>query len=185
MIITVTGKPCSGKSAVVDYISEKYGFEKIDCGKMFREVATSRGLDILELNRAKDTSIDKMVDDQIKEIGKTRMDDNIVFGSRTAWMFLPRAFNVFIDVNPDEQANRLLGSKRDDEIVDISPEQAKKDLKERWDLENERYNAIYGRDNTDPSKFDLVVNNSHLTIEQTAEKIYNGYLKFVEELQNQ
>lgn len=179
MIITITGKPCSGKSAVINYLVEKYGFEKVGCGQMFREIAMERGVDILELNRLKDTSIDKMVDDKIVEIGNARKGDNIIFDSRTAWHFIPDSFKVFIDVNEDEQAKRLLGSNRGiDDNVHISTEQAKKNLLERWNLENARYFEIYGFDNTDPSKFDFVIDNSHLTIENTAEKIYEKYLEF-------
>ncbi len=184
MIITITGKPCSGKSAVINYLVEKYGFDKIGCGQMFREIAMERGVDILELNRLKDTSIDKMVDDKIVEIGKARKGESIIFDSRTAWFFVPESFKVFIDVNEEEQAKRLLGSKRGaDDNSDVSLEQAKKDLLERWNLENARYKEIYGFDNTDQSVFDYVVDNSKLSIEETAEKIYDKYLSFTRERQ--
>lgn len=182
MIITITGKPCSGKSAVINYLCEKYGFEKIGCGQMFRQIATERGIDILELNRICDTSIDKLVDDKIVEIAKARKNDKIIFDSRTAWYFVPESFKVFIDVDADEQAKRLLGSKRSDEIVDVSIEQAKKDLLERWNLENERYYALYKFNNCDPSVFDYVINNTHLSIEQTAESIYQKYLELGEKV---
>lgn len=178
MIITITGKPCSGKSAVINYICEKYGFEKIGCGQMFREIAIERGIDILELNRVRDTSIDKLVDDKIVEIAKARPDDDIIFDSRTAWHFVPKSFKVFIDVNPVEQAKRLIGSKRTEEVVDVTIEQAQKDLLERWNLENERYYALYKFNNCDPSVFDFVIDNSHLSIEQTAEKVYEKYMEF-------
>lgn len=179
MIITITGKPCSGKSSVIQYFAKKYNFEMIDCGQMFREVALERGIDILNLNREKDASIDKEVDTKVEKIGKERLFDDIIFGSRTGWHLIPRSFKVFIDLNLDEQARRLLGSDRNSENLNISFEQAKQDLLERWNLENERYRMIYNIDNCDQSKFDCVVDSSNLTIEETAEYIYKKYLEYL------
>ncbi len=179
MIITITGKPCSGKGSVVAYLVEKYGFEKFSGGDLFRKVATERGVNILELNRMKDASIDKAVDGEIAKIGKERLEDNLLIDSRTAWIFIPKSFKVFLDVDEDEQVRRLCNSKRSTESTDVSPEQAKKDLAERWNLENERYKKIYGQDNTDPTNYDFVINNTNLSIEQTGEQIISEYNKFL------
>ncbi len=180
MIITITGKPCSGKSAVIAYLMEKYGFDKFSAGAIFRKIAAERGVDVLELNRLNDTSIDKLVDDEIVRVGKEKINENIIFDSRTAWYFIPDSFKVFVDVNPDEQARRLFNSGRDQKETGETVEDAKNALEERWNLENKRYNQIYGFDNKSPEKFDLVVDNSNLTIEETGEAIYAGYLKFLE-----
>ena len=53
MIITITGKPCSGKGEAVAYILKNYDFTKFSGGELFRKIATERGIDILELNRKK------------------------------------------------------------------------------------------------------------------------------------
>lgn len=180
MIITITGKPCSGKSAVIAYLIEKYGFEKFSGGAIFRRIAAERGVDVLELNRMNDTSIDKLVDEEIVKLGKENLEKDIIFDSRTAWHFIPDSFKVFVDVNPDEQAKRLLNSGRDISETGSTPEEAKLALEERWYLENARYFQIYGFDNLDQSVFDFVVDNSSLTIEQTGEAIYNAYVKYME-----
>jgi len=179
MIITITGKPCSGKSAVIDYMISKYGFEKFSGGAIFRRIATERGVDILELNRLHDTTIDKLVDDEIVKIGERDLYKDIIFDSRTAWHFIPKSFKVFLDINPKEQARRLLNSKRDDEIINLSEEEAIASLNERWNLENERYNEIYGFDNQDSSVFDLVVDTTNLTIEEVGEKVYEAYTNYI------
>ncbi len=178
MIITIAGKPFSGKSEVAKYLSIYHGFTPFYGGKMFREEATRRGLDILELNRLKDTSIDNYVDKQIEEIGKKDSDKDIVIDSRTAWHFIPHSFKVFLDVDEDIQISRMLLSKRNDEKTDLSIEQARESVTERWNLENERYMAFYGFDNNDKNAFDFVLNNSRLTLEETAEEVYNAYKKF-------
>ena len=179
MIITITGKPCSGKSAVIDHIVNKYGFEKFSGGAIFRRIATERGVDILELNRIHDTTIDKLVDDEIVKIGERDLDKDIIFDSRTAWYFIPKSFKVFLDIAPHEQARRLINSKRDDEIINLSPEEAIKSMDERWNLENERYREIYDFDNRDQSVFDCVVDTTDLKVEEVADRIYEAYMNYI------
>ena len=86
---------------------------------------------------------------------------------------------MFLDIIPKEQARRLINSKRDDEIINLSEEEAIASLNERWNLENERYNEIYGFDNQDPSVFDLVVDTTNLTVEEVGEKIYEAYTNYI------
>jgi len=180
MIITITGKPCSGKGAVTAYLIEKYGFDKFSGGDIFRRIATERGIDILELNRLHDTSVDRLVDEEIVKIGQRDIDKNIIFDSRTAWHFIPKSFKVFLDITEDEQAKRLLGSGRSTEKIDITTDEAKKSLNERWRLENNRYREIYDFDNRDMSQYDLVVDTSNMSIEEVGEEIYKNYLKYIE-----
>ena len=64
MIITITGKPCSGKGTVSKILCDKYNFEYICTGDMFRTLAYSYGYDnILEFQkdeRIKDVDNDKL-----------------------------------------------------------------------------------------------------------------------------
>ena len=45
MIITITGKPCSGKGTVAKEFCKTYNFEYICTGDMFREHAKKLGYD--------------------------------------------------------------------------------------------------------------------------------------------
>lgn len=180
MIITITGKPCSGKGAVTGYLVEKYGFTKYSAGDIFRQIAKDRGIDVLELNRLNDTSVDHILDNEIVRVGTENIGKKMIFDSRTAWHFVPKSFKVFIDVAPEEQARRLLGSGRNTEKIDISAEEAMNSLAERWELENKRYMTIYGFNNKNKDNYDLVVDNTNLTIEETGEAIYSAYLKYIE-----
>ena len=179
MIITMTGKPCSGKSVVIAYLMEKYGFTRFSGGDIYRRVAAERGLDVLEFNRVNDYSVDKMVDDEIIKIGERDLEKDIIFDSRTAWFFIPKSFKVFLDIKPDEQIRRLKNSGRTTEKTEITDEEARKNLDERWTLENERYTKLYGFSNEDLTNFDYVVDTTNLTIEEAAEKIYAKYLEFI------
>ena len=44
MLITITGKPCSGKSTVGKILEEKFGYRRIGVGDMFKAEAARRGM---------------------------------------------------------------------------------------------------------------------------------------------
>ena len=136
----------------------------------------------MELNRQHDVSVDKIVDDELIKAGERDIDKDIIFDSRTAWHFIPKSFKVFLDVQEDEQARRLLGSGRTNENINLTHEEAKKNLKERWDLENDRFKEIYNFDNRDNSNYDLVVDTTGKTIEEVGELIYSEYEKYLKKV---
>ena len=43
MIITITGKPCSGKGTAAKAFCKEYGFEYVCTGDMFRSIAKEMG----------------------------------------------------------------------------------------------------------------------------------------------
>ncbi|MBQ8451979.1 MAG: cytidylate kinase family protein [Clostridia bacterium] len=184
MIITMTGRPCSGKSVIIEYLVANHGFKRFSAGEIYRRVAQERGIDVLDLNRLHDYSVDKLVDSEIIKYAKQHFEEDIIFDSRIAWHFVPESFKVYVDVDDDEQVRRFLNVHRDTEITNVSPEEAKKRLDERWKLENDRYMDMYGFNNLDKSQYDLVINNTTSTVEESAEKIYNGYLQYVKSREN-
>ena len=134
----------------------------------------------MELNRLNDTSIDHLLDAEIIRVGTENLGRKMIFDSRTAWHFVPESFKVFIDVDGKEQARRLLGSGRNTEKIDISVDEAMESLNERWELENKRYMTIYGFNNKNKDNYDLVVDNTNLSIEETGEAIFSAYEKYIE-----
>ncbi len=180
MIITITGKPCSGKGATVAKFLETHKFEKFSAGDIFRRIGTERGLNVLEMNKAKDVeSIDKLVDDEIIAIGKRDLEKDIIFDSRTAWHFIPGSFKVFLDIQPREAARRLIGSGRTTEKVEVTEEEAMADLEARWNIENERYMKLYGFDNKNPQNYNIVIDTTNLTVEEVVQTMFKAYEEFL------
>ena len=145
MIITITGKPCSGKGTAAKEFCKLFNFEYLCTGDMFREYAKKFGHEsILSFQEEDDriTQIDKLIDNKTYEIGKTRLNENIVFDSRLAWHFIPDSFKVFIDVNDRVAGERLFNAKRETEQIS-SIEDAVQSLNARWNVENERYTDLY------------------------------------------
>ena len=181
MIITITGKPCSGKGTAGKLFCKKYNFDYVSAGDMMRSIAKEHGYNnILEFQQ-KNKDIDKVdaiIDNYTSNLGKTRTGDNLLIDSRLAWHFVDKSFKVFIDVDIDIASNHLLNANRENEKVE-NLTQAKKTLTERWKTENERYERLYNVSNLNLKNYDLVLSSSNLTPEQLADEIYVNYKKFM------
>lgn len=186
MIISITGKPCSGKSTIGQILEEKFGYRRIGVGDMFKAEAKRRGLSAEEFNALciKDPSFDFFIDNETERLGKELAGQKIIFDSRLAWHFVPNSFKVFVDVTEDEMARRLATSDRTgkEKIDDIA--EARKHLVNRFNLENERYQKIYGFDNLNPKNYDLVIDSTNRTAEDIADEIYKKCLKFYHRAKN-
>ena len=181
MIITITGKPCSGKGTVSKEFCKKYNFKYLCTGDMFRELAKQYGYStVLEFqqNYPNIEEIDNIIDNKTAEIGKTQLNENIVIDSRLAWNFIPNSFKVFIDVDWDIAGHRLFNAGRQNETA-TSPKQASEKLQERWQEENNRYSKIYNTNNLNPNNYNYVISSDNLTPEEITEKIYNKYQEFM------
>lgn len=181
MIITITGKPCSGKGTVAKEFCKEYNFEYVCTGDMFREHAKKLGYDNILTFQEEDPrvkEVDKIVDNTIEELGRTKINNNIVIDSRLAWHFIPNSFKVFIDVNPTVAGQRLLQANRETEKT-TSLDDAIKKLETRWQVENDRYWELYKTNNLNPNNYDFIIDSSNLTPKQIMKKIYSKYKKFI------
>lgn len=180
MIITITGKPCSGKGTVSKLFCEKYNFDYICTGDMFRQIAKSYGYDnILEFQKdERITTVDFQIDNNTKQIGIERANDNIVIDSRLAWHFVPNSYKVFIDIDWQTAGERLFNAKRESEKVNTL-KQATEKLIDRWNEENNRYTQIYNTNNLNPENYDLVISSTNKTPEEIVDEIFENYQKFL------
>lgn len=180
MIITVTGKPCSGKSTMAEIFCKKYGFQRIYAGAIFKDEAKKMGMNMLELSSSdKCIEIDFRVDKHLKEVYDTRFNEDIMIESRTSFSFMPNAFNVFIDLDEKTMGERLFNSDRVGKEKAKSLEEAVRSTQARYEADRSRYKKIYNIDVDDKSNYSLVFNNAKMTPEQTADKIYREYKKFL------
>ena len=181
MIITITGKPCSGKGTVSKIFCKKYNFDYVCTGDIFRSLAKNYGydniLDFQKDERVKD--VDHKVDTQIENLGKQKLHENIVIDSRLAWNFIPKSFKVFIDVDWDIAGKRLIEANRTSEKVQNS-ETATDILKDRWQVENNRYLELYNTNNLNLNNYNYIISSNTLTPEEIADKIYHEYKKFIQ-----
>lgn len=170
MIITISGKPGSGKSTVAKETAKKLHLKHYSMGDFQREIAKKRGISMAELSRVeeKDRSIDEEVDRRQRELGKK--EDNFVIDSRIGFHFIPNSFKVFLDVDFDTGAGRIFSQKRKGERF-ASLEDAKKEIKRRMDSERKRYKEYYGVDHHDMKNYDAVIDTTNSTVEQAVNEI--------------
>lgn len=181
MIITVSGKPCCGKSTMAEIFCKKYNFERIYAGAIFKEEAKKLGLNVKELALSQQYfDIDYKVDEYLKQVYNSRLDEDILIESRPAFSFMPNAFNVFIDVDNNTMATRLFNSDRTGKESAQTLEKALNECTTRYQADCDKYKKLYNVDCDDMSNYHYVIDNSNLTPEQTADKIYEQYLKFIE-----
>ena len=180
MIITIAGKPCCGKSTTAELFSKKFNFDRINTGAIFKDKAKEMGKNVLELCSSDDAiKIDYQVDNELKNIYNSRLNDDLIIESRTSWSFMPEALNVYLDVDDDVIASRLFNSDRTGKEKAESLEQAKVMAMSRYKADCDRYKKIYNIDCTNLHNYDFVLNNSNLTPDETADKIYEAYLEYL------
>lgn len=172
MIVTVSGLPGSGKSTVARMLAERLGYRFLSMGDLRGTAALERGLTIDEFNALPENT-DALVDDYQKKLAAS--EDDLVVDGRISWHFIPKSFKVFLDVDPSIGAVRVFEARkqkaRSDEPPFASVADAKRVLGERVASDTARYKKHYGIDFADRSVYDLVVDTSRQTPEETLEAI--------------
>ena len=180
MIISLTGKPCSGKSSIAKILKDKYNFKVYSVGEMFKDEAHKRDMTAEEFNKflMSDPKFDNFIDEKTVELGKLWKNENVVFDSRLAWHFIPHSFKVFVDLDNEELARRLVNSDRVGKEKYENEKDAFKTIIGRFNAENKRYKKFYGVDNTDMKNYNLVISSKNKTPEELADFIYLKYKEY-------
>jgi CMP/dCMP kinase len=179
-IITIAGRPGSGKSTVAKEVAAQLGFRHFSSGDLFRKLARQSG--VSDLTRAmRDPAInhklDRLVDSKLREIGQK--ENNIVIDSRTAWHWIPESFKVFLDLDLRIAAQRIWQDisehrKTSEEIPANSAAYAKT-LEERVKTEAIRFRDQYGINPFDMRNYDLVIDTAVNNQQQVAKKVIKAY----------
>jgi len=183
-IITIAGRPGSGKSTTAKGVTAYLGFQHFSSGDLFRALAREKGVDVLQANLTaeENAEIDHAVDGRLREIGKT--ENQLVIDSRTAWHWMPQSYKVFLDLDLEVAAQRILNNMDDarleSEHIHRDPAEYANVLRRRLDSETRRYKVLYDIDPYDLSNYDLVVDTGTNNPEQAVDKIIEGYKKWLE-----
>ncbi len=179
MIITINGLPGSGKGTIGELLSDKLSSEFMSMGSIRRNFAKEHGMTLEQLNKQAETNpeSDKLVDNYLVELGKTRA--NLVIDGRLAFYFIPQSFKLFFTVSEAEGARRIHQANRSEEKYSTI-EKTIESLKERQASDVLRYGQLYGVNpyDTKVNKYDLILD----TTEARPQKIANMLVKIVEKL---
>ncbi len=178
MIISISGMPGSGKSTVAKLLSRRLGVKRYYMGGMRREMARKKGMDIEQLNAVgeKEDWTDREVDVFQKELG--RKEDNFIIEGRLSFLFIPRSFKVFLDVDFHVGARRIYEDVKSNternEPRYKTVEEAEKAIRKRLESDLRRYRKYYGTDVLDRSHYDLIIDTTKMTPDEVAESIMRG-----------
>ncbi len=183
-IITIAGKPGSGKSTTANAIAKMLEYKRFSSGDFMRNIAKKRGVTLEELGRIAETdrTIDEETDEALRQIGIT--DDKLVIDSRLAFHWIPSSFKVYLELDLAIAAERIFSEdnearKASGEIAETKDEMYAS-LAQRLASEQKRYYALYQIDPYNTTHFDLVVDTSHDRPEHVAILVINAYKKWLE-----
>ncbi len=178
--ISLAGDLGSGKSTVADILIERLGAEYYSTGALVRSIAAKHGMSVVELNVYMEThpEIDHEIDDGLREL--STVDKLLVIDSRMAWHFTEGTFKVYLSVDPETSALRIMNANRIGEHA-ATLEETVKETKARRESEKKRYMTQYGVDIKDLANYSLVVDTSHATPSEVAEIIIESFEKWKSE----
>lgn len=161
MIITISGLPGSGKTAIGRMLARKLGYKFYSIGELRGEWAIERGMSIDDLNRLgeKELWTDRKADEYQKGLGEE--EDNFVIDGRLSFHFIPASFKVFLKVDEKVGAERVHGDERPDEERGTLTE-LREALKMRIESDDKRYKKLYDLNFHDVKNYDLIIDTTDL-----------------------
>ena len=136
--ISLAGDLGSGKSTVSKIIIDRLGAEYYSTGAIVRGVAEKHGMTVVELNKYMEThpEIDHEIDDGL--VALSDVDKLLIIDSRMAWHFTRGTFKVYLSIDIETGAYRIMNANRDGEHR-ATLEETVKDTRDRRASEKKRY----------------------------------------------
>ena len=172
--ISLAGDLGSGKSTVSDILIRELGAEYYSTGRIVRSIAEKMGMTALELNQYMEThpEIDNMIDEGIAALSDDpRM---LVIDSRMAWHFTRGTFRVYMSVDLETSALRIMSANRVGEHS-ASLAETVRQTRARRTSEQKRYFEQYGVDIKDLDNYSLVVDTTEAAPEEVAAVIISAF----------
>ncbi len=184
-IITLSGKPGSGKSSTADRVAEMLGNTRYSTGDIVREMIKKKKMTLADFNELaeKDPSYDHELDEELRTM---RDQEDIVIDSRLGFYWIPESFKVYLDLDPevaiariykDSNINALRGvTENNTDGMDAVIEQ----VNDRLNNERRRFKKLYNVNPYASVNFDLIIDTSRhspQTVALTVFDMYNKWLK--------
>lgn len=182
-IITISGRPGSGKSTTSNEVAKMLGYQRFSGGGLMRDIAEKRGVTLEELNRFAETdqTIDEELDEALRKLGNS---NNIVIDSRLGYHWIPDSFKVYLYLDLEVAAARIFKNMTEvriksgeaaDSVIEVM-----ENLQRRIASEKKRYQELYHINPYDHTHYDLVINTARNNPWSVALKVRDTYLEWLD-----
>ncbi len=183
-IITLTGKPGSGKSSTADRVAEMLNYTRYSSGESIRAMIHKQKITLGEFNKnaESDPEVDQKIDEELRKLRDHR---DIIIDSRLGFYWIPESFKVYLDLNNDVAIARIFkdatmntfrsesgeGSPTMGDVMD--------QVEERMQSERRRFKKLYGVNPYSIEHFDLVIDTARHSPQTVALTIFDMYKKWL------
>ncbi len=183
-IITVSGKPGSGKSSTADRVAELLGYTRYSSGDLVREMTRKRRISLRDYNlmAEKNPEMDMQIDEELRKLRDNR---DIVIDSRLGFYWIPESFKVYLDLDPDVAIARIYkdaslnvgrsgsgeGTSDMSTVID--------EVEARLQNERRRFKKLYNINPYNIENFDLIVDTSRHSPQTVALTVFDTYKKWL------
>lgn len=183
-IITISGKPGSGKSSTADKVAEMLGYQRYSSGDMVRKILAESGLTLQEYNdRARHHHhYDTAVDEALRDL---RNKNDIVVDSRLGFYWIPESFKVYLDLDMSVATARIYkdivsnASRSDAGEGGDSLAIVTKQVRQRMEQERARFMRLYHVDPFNMQHFDLIIDTSRHSPQTVALTVFDTYRRWL------
>lgn len=183
-IITISGKPGSGKSSTADRTAELLEYTRHSCGDLVRKFIAEHKMTLSEYNEkaGHDHSLDEKMDQQLRDL---REHNDIVVDSRLGFYWIPESFKVYLDLDLEVATARIHSDaesnirRRDtgEGISDMA--QLEIQVRERMEQEQRRFQEMYHVDPYSLEHFDLIIDTAGQSPKTVALTVYEAYMRWL------
>ena len=165
MIITLGGLAGTGTTTTAELLSETLDIPYISAGYVFRQMASERGMSVLEFSEFAEgnNDIDKEIDKRQAELAKS--SDNLIVEGRLSAYFVEADLKLWLVTPFDVRSQRI--AERESKSVDVASEE----IIVREESEALRYMDIHNIDIKNMDIYDLIINTGTFNPEEVSEII--------------
>ena len=166
IVVTIGGPHGTGKSTYAKIIAKEFGIRYVSAGQLFRDLAREKGIALEELGRqaAERPDIDHLIDQRSQE--EAEEGNVVVEGQLAAWMAKDIA-QVRIYLNAPDEVRFVRIARRDH----VDYETARRQTKEREQIQRDRYKRYYGIDIDDLSLYNLILDTGKRSVEEASAEL--------------
>ena len=183
-IITLSGKPGSGKSSTADKVAEMLNYTRYSSGDMVRQILHQKHLTLAQYNEQaqNDHALDDQVDTMLRDL---RSANDIIVDSRLGFYWLPESFKVYLDLDMEVATVRIYKdavsntsrSGAGEGIASLA--EVSRQVHDRMAAEQSRFRNLYHVDPYDLAHFDLVIDTSRHSPQTVALTVFDTYKRWL------